>query len=221
MLESAFSAADQTLGGIVSQSRMGPARGALAWASASALCAVLLALTGCRQVPELNVTICGDVHIPGDIDAIRVELLDEERTVLQSGIDELFIAAPDAGLSPLDAGPDAVDAGPACPAGERTALPYTTTLAGHTGPVWVRAQGLADSAIVLTAERRLTLEDTSTTLSIAFDRQCMHVRCPLGQTCHAGDCRRIDQLPAEPECPFTTRAPEGDAGPAEEDPCAE
>ena len=55
-----------------------------------------------------------------------------------------------------------------------------------TGNVWVKAQGLSDGVVVVTAEVR-----PSPNAVVRLSRACLNVTCALGQTCIDGECELV------------------------------
>lgn len=179
-----------------------------------ALCLLIcgLAAAACQSDPaRLRVQVCGDLRLGADVDAIRVTVRDEDRTVAYSGLDELVapvdagaVVLPDAALGPdaavgadaavaADASPsadaaEAADAGPvldevpACD--DAPTLAADLALPPGEGRAWVEVQVLRDGIEVGRGEVRAA----AGAALVALTRGCLGVSCPLGQTCRRGEC---------------------------------
>lgn len=125
------------------------------------------------------VELCGDVQIPGDIDAVRVSILDGDRAEHRSGTLDLLNCA-----------------------NEKRELPQTYELEAPIDDIWVVAQGLQDGVEVLHSERRLQIQETgrAQTALIVMTRSCMRITCALGQTCIDGACEQAPFPDDEVSC---------------------
>jgi hypothetical protein len=117
----------------------------------------------------LFIEVCGDVQIPADIDAVRISVLEADRTEHRTGTLDL-----------LNCG------------GESLALPQTTEIEAPFGDVWVVVQGLQDGLEVMSSERRLNIEEKGPAqdVLVGLTRSCMRIACTLGQTCIDGVCEQ-------------------------------
>ena len=144
------------------------------------LLAAALLVIGCG--PPSNVVVvelCGDVLIPADIDAVRVSILNADRSEHRSGTLDL-----------LNCG------------SEQLELPQVTELEAPYGDIWVVAQGLQDGVEVLSSERRLNIEESGPAQDaiISMTRSCMRIGCALGQTCINGTCEQAPWPEDEVAC---------------------
>lgn len=142
--------------------------------------ATAVMLVGCGPPSDVVVVeLCGDVRIPGDIDAVRVSILSADRTQYRAGTLDLLN----------------------CGSTQRE-LPQNTELEAPEGDVWVVAQGLQEGLEVLRFERRLRIEDSGRAQDavIAMTRSCMRVTCALGLTCINGMCEQAPWADDEVSC---------------------
>lgn len=154
---------------------------------------------GCEAEPaDLTLQICGDVRVPRQVDALRFEVLDANREVVDSRVLELLV----------------------CPAGDVRELPVSADFEMREGTTWVAVEGLQEGERVSRYERRLQLEgdDTSRDVRLAVQEACLGViSCSESETCAAGRCRPIPREENEPaECRPTLLADArgaGDTGP--------
>ena len=145
------------------------------------LCCLPLA-SGCGERGDrIEVRVCSDAALPGELDAIRVVILNAEREELRSATRQLVL----------------------CPQDQLLTLPQTIEFEGAEVPdAWVLAQGLKDGVVVIWSERRVTLErDVIEQLTVALERACVGVQCSLGQACVAGACEIVSlDAPEEALC---------------------
>lgn len=157
--------------------------------------AAALALTACPGDPYVRVHVCGDVQIPGQIDALRLTLFDETQQELFSAVRELFV--PGEG-DPADAG--TADAGPtdggegedggACTPGTAQPLPRTFDLHAGRGQMWLVVEGLLDGVAVVRADARVEQPVRGVAVvSVGLQPDCLGVRCAYGQTCAEARCQ--------------------------------
>ena len=125
------------------------------------------------------VDVCGDVQIPQDIDAVRISILNSDRSDYRTGTLELIRCT-----------------------SEDLALPQETELEAPFGDIWITAQGLQDGVEVLRSERRMKIEDSgpAQTAFMWMTRSCMRVDCSLGQTCIKGECEQAPFAADEIAC---------------------
>lgn len=128
----------------------------------------LWAVAGCQNPePEVEVRVCGDVDVPREIDTLRVSLLGSDREPRREAVLELL----------------------ECPEAEVHRLPQSISFRPFDGRAWAVVKGLRDGRPELRFERRLDLNgDTSTSVRLAANRDCLGVSCPEGQTCIGGEC---------------------------------
>ena len=144
------------------------------------LLALSCVTTACGPPPNVVIVeICGDVQIPADLDAVRVSVLNADRSEHRSGTLDL-----------LNCGSDPV------------ALPHTTELEAPFGDIWVVAQGLQGGVSVLQSERRLNIEDQGPAQDalLWMTRSCMRITCALGQTCIDGTCEQAPWADEDVSC---------------------
>ena len=102
--------------------------------------AVLLAFgAGCGEDDLLiTVNICGDVRVPQDIDAVRVGILNNDRSPATAGVLQLL----------------------ECQPAERIIkLPQSMDLDSEPGQVWVVLDGIKDEIVVATYEQQANVEE--------------------------------------------------------------
>ncbi|MDX9720212.1 MAG: hypothetical protein RBU37_05670 [Myxococcota bacterium] len=129
---------------------------------------LLFACSSERSV--VTVRLCGDLDVPLQVDSVRVSLLDGERKEKRAGIRNLL----------------------ECPAELIRELPQSVELATFEGEAWVVATGLRDGVEVIRVERRVRLSsDESFELSVGLNKECIGVKCSLGQTCVEGRCALV------------------------------
>lgn len=142
---------------------------------------VAVAVAGClREPPRVEVTVCGDVGIPDEIDAVRVSLLDADRAEVASGVREL-VRCPEDELRPL---PQVFDFQPV-----------------DLVNAWVVVQGLEGDVERVRFERRASLSsDQVELIKMGLTRTCVGIQCPLGQTCVGGECELAPEAEFEGIC---------------------
>jgi hypothetical protein len=134
------------------------------------LAVALATIAGCEDPePALEVSVCGDLQVPRQMDAVRVSLLGPDRTTREEGVIELL----------------------KCPAGDVEQLPIRTSFAPPDGEGWIVVQGLSRGAVVARVESRLETEaDESIEIRLPLTESCLGAfSCPAGQTCLQGECR--------------------------------
>jgi len=123
------------------------------------------ALSACNpSLDVIKVRICGDVLVPGHIDAVRVSVLDANRVERRAGVMELVRCT---GVNEL---------------------PQNVELNLLEGDVWIVIQGLKNGQEVMTFERRAKVGADGAEVLVGLNRDCIGIRCALGQTCVGGAC---------------------------------
>lgn len=158
------------------------------------LCALAAAFAcaggGCAGPAEATVEICGDLEVPGQLDAIRLTVRDDRALVVSDGVIELL----------------------QCPEGEILArLPVSRSFTG-AGVFSIEAQGLKRGVVVIDA--RDTLDTGATRKGLLLLAQaCLGVECPDGQGCGAlGDCVALPIRAGADSCAAAHPADGGSAG---------
>lgn len=161
----------------------------------SLLGAVALPATACSSDPaKTTIELCGDLDVPEDIEAVRVEIRDQNGKTLRQGVRELW----------------------SCPGPSLKRLPQKLEFAAVSGDVFVVVQGLKDSAPVTSAELRTKLSGNDQA-TVSLTKSCMGARCAAGETCVDGQCELIALAArAVSRCPSDRpqRADAGDVGDA-------
>ncbi len=167
-------------------------------------------LAGCKDPSSaLSIRICGRLDVPSEIDALRVVVLNEDRSEASAGLTELGgasspdmstdggildLGVADAGVEAelADAGTDGglTETGPACEPVERP-LEARLELPPGEGHGWVQVIALHQGVEVARAEVRHPEEGGA--LVLALERGCLGITCPLGQTCVAGACELVPE----------------------------
>ncbi len=141
---------------------------------------ILMAIAGCGPPSDtVLVEICGDVRISEDIDAVRISILNADRSEHRTGTLDL-----------LNCG------------SEQLALPQNSELEAPVGDIWVVAQGLQGGVEVAHTERRLNIEESGKAQDavLSLTRACMRITCSLGQTCIDGACEQAPWADEEVSC---------------------
>lgn len=151
---------------------------------------------GCQGEPaDLTVEVCGDVRVPRQVDALRFEVLDADREVVEGRVLELLL----------------------CPAGDVRHLPVSADFPTRQGTTWVAVEALKEGQRVSRYERRLELDggDEPRDVRLAVQETCLGViSCPDSETCAAGRCRPIpreenDPVQCAPQPPADTGLVDG------------
>lgn len=137
-------------------------RTVVGFARAAGLVAVGLALSGCLGDPTIDFRVCGDPVVPGDIDALRMSVLDQDMHERHAAVLELV---------DTDTG-DVVDN-----------LPLTRAIPCGTGLGWARIEALLDGVEVIVFARRVGELESKGSVNMRLSLACLGVTCPLGQTC--------------------------------------
>lgn len=117
--------------------------------------------------PELKFDVCGDVRVPKDIDSYRVTVYEPDReTLLREGVRELV----------------------KCPGEEYLQLPREEIFESPEQEVWVIVEAIRDGVTAITFETRVQDTSDDTLVQIPLTRDCIGIRCALGQTCVQGEC---------------------------------
>ncbi|MBA2665286.1 MAG: hypothetical protein H0U74_23560 [Bradymonadaceae bacterium] len=134
----------------------------------------LITLGGCsRDDAQVQISVCSDMSVPGELDAIRVTVLDEARVQQRTGILELL----------------------ECPAERVKTLPQAVHFDPVAGDVWIVVSGFLDGIERVRFERRADMANAPDgEITTILRRACLGFSCPLGQTCVNGRC---DQVPRE------------------------
>lgn len=136
-------------------------------------------LGGCAS-DEITIVVCGDLSVPGDVDAIRVELLDDELVRVREGVLQL-VPGPGEG-------------------GDVLSLPVSPSLDATSGRGWVRVIGLLDQVPVAQFDRQIFEFDDFDEVDAFLGRACLRSFCMAGQTCIAGSCVQAPTGNAAPRC---------------------
>ncbi len=146
----------------------------------------------------LSVRVCGALEVPREVDALRIVVLNEDRSEASAGVSELGApTSPDMSTDggSFDATPPPEDAG----AGPRDGcvqvehpVALEVTLAPGDGRGWVQVVALRGGVEVARAEVRHGTERAPSVV-VALERACLGAACPLGQTCAAGTCVQVPQ----------------------------
>ena len=130
---------------------------------------LMMMVVGCVPGdPTFNVTVCGDVEIPGDVDAYRIVIYDADlNNEVVSGGEDLVT----------------------CPDDVVRSLPRRSEFTAVAGETWVRVQGLKQGVVRTTFDRRVRAEDgEDVSIRVGMTRACLGINCPKGQTCFDGTC---------------------------------
>ena len=142
-----------------------------------------LALSGCLGDPALDFRVCGDAEVPGDVDALRISVLDPDMHEIHAAVLELVDA---------DSG-DVLDS-----------IPLTTSIPSGTGLGWARVEALLEGVKVITFARRVADLDTQGSVDMPINLSCLGMSCPLGQTCveesGEGKCKIAPNASDPPGC---------------------
>lgn len=141
-------------------------------------CALWCGAAACDgSEPTLEIEVCGDIHVPGHADALRVTVLDADRQTRREAIYPLL----------------------ECPQGKVRKLPQSVEFAPFDGDAWGAVQALKgstnheESRVVGYFEKYIELDsEESATLRLALNRDCLGFdrrSCATGQTCAGGRCR--------------------------------
>lgn len=143
------------------------------------------ALGGCLGDPTLDFHICGNPVVPGDVDAIRMSVLDQDMHERHAAVMELVDS---------DTG-DVVDS-----------LPVTASIPCGTGLGWARVEALLEGVEVIVFARRVADLEAQGAVDMAISLACLGVTCPLGQTCIEneetgdGECELAPSADDPPGC---------------------
>jgi hypothetical protein len=147
---------------------------------------------GCGNSPRVVAHLCGDVNIPGDIDAVRLSIQDETDQEMASGVVQLFLPEDQGVPIGQENGGETSDGGvpqAECPKGEVQELPVSFELHNGAGTVWVIAQGLKDQVEVMNSVVRAQFPISGPEhVYIGLQASCMGAFCAYGQTCVNGKC---------------------------------
>lgn len=145
------------------------------------LVGLLLASTGCPGEPKITVQLCGDWTVPGNLDAVRVSTLSNDRSEeTYAGVFELLqcSASGDATIR---------------------SLPTDLAFTAPEAPLWIIVQGLHEGAEVMRTEVRVGKPlSGDLRVPVRFTLSCGSVECPLGQTCVDGECVVVPFVEDEP-----------------------
>jgi hypothetical protein len=163
----------------------------------------LAALSGCHSDPRIEIEVCGNLDVPEQIDAIRLSVLDDALTEVESGVIELLprehpVLDAGNGRSLVldtprhkgadDGGPD-VDGGTGEETVEILTLPVTASLPAPAGSGYVRAQGLLDGVEVARFDRRIPDFEEIERAELVLRKNCYGtLTCRKGQTCVSERC---------------------------------
>jgi hypothetical protein len=138
---------------------------------------VLVLHGGCGGDDRVDVTACGDLEAPSELDSVRFAYRDDQGTELESILLRLVNDE----------------------SGDLQRLPVTGSLATQESAGFLVVDAVLEGATVVRFERRLgALEDAS---SAVLHRACMGVlRCPLGLTCVDGECVLAPEIDSAPRC---------------------
>ena len=149
-----------------------------------------LAATGCSTEPtDLTVRVCGDYAVPDDLEAVRIELLNEDREMLHSAVRDLVV----------------------CPEDRIRPLPQELTFRDIDEEVsLVKVMAISGGVAFARTERRV---DAFGEFTITLSRDCRGANCALGQACISGQCEWTP-TGSDEECLEPSGAPEvsSDAG---------
>jgi len=157
----------------------------LGFACSAGLVALGLGLGGCLGESTLDFHICGDPVVPGDIDAVRMSVLDQDMRERHAAVLELV--DPDTG--------DVLDS-----------LPLTASIPSGIGLGWARIEALKDGVETIVFARRVADLEAQGTVSMPLNLLCQGVlTCPLGQTCMEnengeGECQLAPSANDPPGC---------------------
>jgi len=139
---------------------------------------------GCGD-DRITVVICGDVSVPDQVDAVRVELYEEDlQTRIRDGV--------------LSLAGDAVEGEDEPPVFRE--FPVATSLARPTGRGWVRVEPLLEGTAVGRFDREILSFDGTDTVDAVLTFSCLRSTCAIGQTCLEGTCQTAPQTDEEPRC---------------------
>jgi alpha-tubulin suppressor-like RCC1 family protein len=158
------------------------------WLCAGAAAALIAGCEG--ELTEILVVVDSDLAVPGEIDAVRIEVMSGPAAPAQTSTGILGV--------------------PRMPS-----LPRTLALVhkgGPLGPIEVRAQVLQGPTVVVERRARVSfVQGEVRVLRLNLDRDCEGMMCGAGMTCAAGVCRSID-VPASELPPWTGSIPSRDGG---------
>ncbi|MEZ4459892.1 MAG: hypothetical protein R3E66_09215 [bacterium] len=137
---------------------------------------LLLMVVGCVPGdPTFNVTVCGDVEIPGDVDAYRIVIYDADLN------DEV-----------VSGGEDLVT----CPGDVVRSLPRRSEFTAVAGETWVRVQGLKQGVVRTTFDRRVRAEDgEDVSIRVGMTRACWGSIAPKAKHALTGHVRPQSSIP--------------------------
>ena len=140
----------------------------------SGLLGVLWLLAACGGSPETRVRVCGDVSVPGEVDALRVSLRDEIFGELRAGVLELVT---DEGVR---------------------GLPVTMTFPPVRETQWVTVVALLEGVEVARFDRHTGTLPEDADVHLVLTSACYRFTCPRGQTCLDALC---DTAPGPVDAP--------------------
>ena len=153
-------------------------------------------LSGCPgEPPLLAVSVCGDVLVPDQVDAVRVSVLDSDRNEFASGVLQLV----------------------ECPADRLKDLPQVLEFTPPVGEVRVVAQALKGGVEVARSERSVADASEGASVTVALQVSCFGLTCPIGKTCVDGTCELVADANGV-ACSSGQADPGPDAGAPEPDP---
>ena len=153
-------------------------------------------LSGCPgEPPLLAVSVCGDVSVPDQVDAVRVSVLDANRDEFASGVLQLV----------------------ECPADRLKNLPQVLEFTPPVGEVRVVAQALKGGVEVARSERSVADASEGASVTVALQTTCIGLTCPIGRTCVDGACELVADANGSP-CSSSQVDPGPDAGTPDPDP---
>lgn len=159
-------------------------RTVVGFACSAGLLAAGLALGGCLGEPTIDFRVCGNPVVPGDIDAVRMSVLDQDMHERHAAVLELV---------DTDTG-NVTDT-----------LPLTASIPCGTGLGWARIEALLEGVEVIVFARRVGDLEAQGSVNMRLSLACLGVTCPLGQTCMEnetgeGECQLAPSADDPPGC---------------------
>ena len=180
--------------------------------SALLLVAALLAAAACQPDGEIELKVCGDLRIPGQIDALRLSVLDDSLNERRAVVVELVpreAPVSESESSGEENQEEAAVEGDHADAGEPQekasakprSLPITAHLPVVAGSGYLRAQGLLKGIEVVRFDLRVYDIESLERAELVLKKNCYRrISCSLGQTCVAKLCQVAPTPEESPGC---------------------
>jgi len=159
----------------------------------------------CSSEHEISFRVCGDVQVPGQIDAVRLVVLDEGLKELRSGLFELQSTAPESSedgstAETGDKGGSESEETTEQSTTRHRSLPIVAALPTSDGSGFVRVQGLLAGIEVARVDRKISEFEDVDEVQMPLTVNCYKRIAPLGQTCVGGKVKQAPGPKGSPRC---------------------